>query len=280
MVTGLRMEHTRLRGTYDNDEQQVVDYTALFPNVNLAYKLTDQHSFSLAYNRRINRPYRWWLRPFTRIRDDLYIDEGNPLLVPEFAHITQLSHHWKTNKFDLVTTAFFQKSNNLFDKVTLVEDGVALRRPYNFNGQMQIGTEHAFSGDITKWWSASGSLQLFYQELDGRNINPEFYNSIFNAIAQFQSRFQLPWGFELQATYNIRSPEAEIVANENSRQRLDLALSKKLQQERGSITLSGMDVFDTYMHVEHTNTSAIDQTLRFKWQTRYINLTYRYTFGR
>ncbi len=280
LLAGLRMEHTRLRGDYNDTEAQEVDYTGLFPNANLAYKLNENHTVSASYNRRINRPYRWWLRPFTRIRDSLFIDEGNPLLLPEFAHVVQLSHHWRNKKFDVVTTAFFQKSNNLFDKITLVEDGVALRRPYNFNGQLQVGTEHAFAGQITKWWNASASLQLFWQEHDGRNVNPEFYNSIFNAIAQVQSRFTLPWDIELQGTYDIRSPEAEIIANENGRQRLDLAISKQLQDEKASLTLSVTDIFDTYMHVEHTENSALDQTLRFKWQTRYVMLTYRYNFGR
>ncbi|MFW5658987.1 MAG: outer membrane beta-barrel protein, partial [Bacteroidota bacterium] len=136
-----------------------------------------------------------------------------------------------------------------------------------------------FAGQITKWWNASANLQLFWQELDGRNINPEFYNSIFNVIAQVQSRFTLPWGIELQGTYDIRSREAEIIANENGRQRLDLAISKKLQGDKASLTFSVTDIFDTYMHVEHTRNSALDQTLRFKWQTRYAMLTYRYNFG-
>ncbi|MFW5659586.1 MAG: TonB-dependent receptor domain-containing protein, partial [Bacteroidota bacterium] len=136
VVAGLRMEHTRLRGEYQEDEEQVIDYTALFPNTNLAYKLNENHTVSASYNRRINRPYRWWLRPFVQIRDSLFISEGNPLLLPEFAHVVQLSHLWRNKKFDVVTTAFFQKSNNLFDMITLVEDGVALRRVYNFNGQL------------------------------------------------------------------------------------------------------------------------------------------------
>src|SRR5690606_40794019 len=62
---GLRLENTQLKGnSVTLNQENETNYTKLFPTAYLSFTPNDNHSFSLNYNRRINRPNYNFLNPF------------------------------------------------------------------------------------------------------------------------------------------------------------------------------------------------------------------------
>lgn len=78
---GLRLENTQIEGnSVTLNQKNKSHYTKLFPTAYISYYPNDNHSFSLSYNKRINRPSYRLLNPFRWISSQYSYAEGNPYL--------------------------------------------------------------------------------------------------------------------------------------------------------------------------------------------------------
>ncbi|RYY58236.1 MAG: TonB-dependent receptor, partial [Chitinophagaceae bacterium] len=84
---GSRVEQTHVEGIFINTGTRVrQDYLSWLPNLFVSKKVKKIHTFTLAFGRRLRRPYIWDLNPFVSNIDSLNIRYGNPDLGPEMTN--------------------------------------------------------------------------------------------------------------------------------------------------------------------------------------------------
>jgi iron complex outermembrane receptor protein len=276
---GLRGEYT-LVDTYlaNTDESQTQEYVDFFPSIQSLYKFNEVHGLKLTYSRRIDRPTSWRLNPFPDITDSLNVRRGNPNLQPEMIHSLEFGHLANSEKSSFTTNLFYRHVSGQLDFITIIENGISYSQPDNLNTSESYGLEFIGLSEIFPWWTLSGGLTMFQIRVDGSNIGAEFVNSGFAWNTKITSDFKLPLGFNFQLVGNYESAEIEAQGRDLSQHSLDASVQKSLFNEKGNISLSVRDVFDTRRFAGNSLTNSFSQTFYAKRETRIMMLSARYNF--
>ena len=161
---GLRGEFTDRQGesTGTND---VLDrnYFELFPTAYLQYRASEDHSFTLDYSRRIQRPRYESLNPFRYFLNETNYNAGNPNLIASISNNFNLNYTLKNLYFfDLYyndhgktpETLTFQDNQNL--TIRNISQNLIDSKGYG------IDISHARS--ITNFWYAQFFTSIFHQQ--------------------------------------------------------------------------------------------------------------------
>lgn len=276
---GLRGEFTQV-DTYlfnmDEDNQQ--RYFNLFPSVQGLYNLNDIHAIKFTYSRRIDRPRAWRLNPFPNITDSLNVRRGNPNLIPEFINSFEFGHLANFKNTSLTTNLFYRKVNNQIDFITIVEDGISYSQPDNLNSAVVYGLEFIGTSELNDWYSLNGGITLSRVIVDASNIGEEFTNDGFAWNAKLNQDFRLPYGFNFQVAANYESPEIQAQGKTQAVYFIDTSIQKGFLGNKGSMTLSVRDIFDTRQYAGNSLTNSFSQDFVSKDETRIILLSARYNF--
>lgn len=114
---GLRVEQTNSTGTsLALDVINDLDYLEFFPTAYAQYTLSEKHSFSIDYSRRLLRPRYQDLNPFAYFLNENSFNEGNAQLIPAFSNRFNLNYtllgeysfdaYWRDNGEDILTLPF------------------------------------------------------------------------------------------------------------------------------------------------------------------------------
>ncbi len=279
VTAGLRGELTTFDTyLYNTGERNEQDYFNLFPSLQALYKLTKIHSFKFTYSRRIDRPTAWRLNPFPDITDSLSVRRGNPNLQPEMINSLELGHIFQNDNSSFTTNLFYRQVQGQLDYLTFVENGISYSQPENLNNANSYGAEIIGMTDLASWWTISGSLTGFRIDVDGSNISDEFVNSGFAYNTKIASDFRLPWDLKLQMVFNYESPEIEAQGRDLEQYFLDVSLQRSFLKNKGSISISARDVFDTRRFAGYNRSDTFSQEFYAKRETRIILLSARYSF--
>ncbi|HSI78795.1 MAG TPA: outer membrane beta-barrel family protein [Lunatimonas sp.] len=276
---GLRGEVTRV-DTYlhNTDERNKQTYTNLFPSVQGLYNLTDAHALKFTYSRRIDRPTAWRLNPFPNITDSLSVRRGNPNLQPELINSFELGHLANFNRSSLTTNLFYRKVNGQLDMITTVENGISYSQPDNLLSAQSYGIEWIGTGEITPWYTVNGSITAFRISVDGSNISEEFTNSGFAWNTKFTQDFKLPLALNFQLVGNYDSPEIEAQGRDRAQYYIDASLQRSFLSDKGNLSLSVTDIFDTRRFAGNALTNSFSQEFYSKRETRIVLLSARFNF--
>jgi outer membrane receptor protein involved in Fe transport len=276
---GLRGEAT-IVDTYlaNTDEENQQRYFNLFPSVQSMYNLNENHSIKFTYSRRIDRPTAWRLNPFPDITDSLNVRRGNPNLQPEMIDSFELGHLANFDKSSFATNIFYRHTNGQLDYVTIIEDGISYSQPDNLLSSTSYGVEFVGVGEINEWYSLNGGVTIFQISVDGSNIGEEFTNSGFSWNTKLTQDFKLPYGINFQLVANYESPEIEAQGRDLSQYFVDASVQKGFAGNRGSVTLSVRDIFDTRRWAGFARTNTFNQDFYSKRETRIALLSARYSF--
>lgn len=276
---GLRGEYTRV-DTYlaNTGEENVQDYFNLFPSVQGLYNLNETHALKFTYSRRIDRPTAWRLNPFPDITDSLNVRRGNPDLQPELINSFEFGHLANFKKSSLTTNLFYRQVNGQLDFITIVEDGISYSQPDNLLSSESYGVELIGTSEVNDWYSMNGSFTLFRIVVDGSNISEEFTNSGFSWNVKWTQDFKLPKGFNFQIAANYEAPEIEAQGRDLAQYFVDMSLQKGFLKDKGNLTLSVRDVFDTRRFAGNALTNTFSQEFTSKQETRIVLLSARYSF--
>lgn len=174
--TGLRVENTDSEGklTAVSDEETVSrKYTNWFPSGGLTYAPNHNHSWSLIYSKRIERPGYQSLNPFVFQINELSFRQGNPFLQPQYTDNIKLTN---TYKYTLTTSFSYSFVSDFFAQVTealgenqsfLTSRNVANQEVYNFS------ISYPFS--VKKWLNVYANIYSSYNKFTGTN---DSFNSI------------------------------------------------------------------------------------------------------
>lgn len=310
-LLGLRTEITdvkvRLTNTNENFDY---NYSELFPTINFGFERTENQSFTLGYSRRLRRPRYWYLNPFESRNSQNIIYKGNPGLIPTFTNSFDLGFLQKIGKLTLNSSIYYQHSINAIQRVSRDEirllDGVnqviTIREPINLASEDRFGFELTANYNPSKKVRLSGSFNVFKQEskgvyeynkftIDGISgeisSTPELQDlgNVNNSwFSRFNATFTLPGKIQMQNRLSYRGPRFTAQSESKGIFSTNIALSKDLFSEKGTVVLNVSDLFNsrkwrsTNYNPNRENPTSINYQ-ESQWRVRQVSLNFTYRFN-
>lgn len=277
---GLRLEHTNAKGNQViTGEKFSRNYVQLFPTAYLQYNLNEKNSFVLNYGRRIERPDYEDLNPFITFLDKYTFEQGNPNLSPQFAHNIELSH---TYKGFLTTTLNYNNTTDIIEEVLEqnTDKNETFVKKSNIASRKQYGISVNAGGQIKKWWMANLWTNVYNNHykgvVNGDNISLGATTAQVNLSNQF--KFNKGWSAELSGFYT--SPMTEGVFQIKGFGKVDMGITKQILKGKGTLRLSGRDIFLTQKINGTSRFSNIDAAFQQRRDSRQVALGFTYRFSK
>lgn len=287
-LLGLRMEVTdliiNLIGTNQDFSKR---YSQLFPTVNLGYEFSKSESLTLGYGRRVRRPRSWFLNPFESRLSETYIRTGNVDLDPTYTNSYDLGYLKRWKKFTLNTSLYFQRSINSFEFVQTEEtrevDGiptlVIIRYPINLSSLDRYGFEFTANYNPFKWWRISNNFNFFRFVTKGAYDGISYDSDDISWFNRINSQLTLPGKIEFQTIAFYRGPQERAQTTRKGILSVNLALSKDILKNNGTLSLNVSDVFNSRKRksIDYTPTTVTES--EFQWRERQLLLNFIYRFN-
>ena len=275
---GLRPElsqvSTRLLQTNEINDR---NYLNLFPSGHFSYEFTKNNSAQISYSRRVRRPRFWDLNPFFTFSDNRNFFSGNPDLDPEFTHSMELGHLKYWGSASLSTSLYYRHTEGKIERIrTINEDGTTLTRPENLLTEDAFGLEFVGSWSPFEWWKLNADFNFFRAITDGGNLGPEYASDTYSWFTRGTSRFTLWKHTDVQARFHYRAPRQTTQGRQRSSYSLDLAASRDILKNNGTLTLSIRDLFNTRRRRSITEGESFYTESDFQWRARQITLSLNY----
>lgn len=284
MKAGLRGEYTDLLGmSFSTDQFNSQEYFELFPTAYLQYRASDNHSFTLDYSRRIERPRYESLNPFRYFLNENDFNAGNPNLRAAISNNINLNYtllgqyffdvYYRDNGRSPASLAF-QDNQNLTIR----------RLQANLLESKSYGLDILHGRSITGWWYAQLYASLFHEEntfLAVESNNAEVTNEIDAVFGQLYNSFTLSKDgtFSGNLSFTYVSDYISGSYNFDPFSTLSLGVRKTLWNNRAELSLNINDIFN------NTNTRLTSQYLNqdnsyfAQEEMRYVQIGFKYNFG-
>ncbi|MBS1656644.1 MAG: TonB-dependent receptor [Bacteroidetes bacterium] len=280
LQAGLRGEQTIANGnsiTIDNTFDR--NYFQLFPSLSLNYAMNDNNSFGFSYSRRIDRPRYQSLNPFVFYLDQYLLGVGNPNLKPQLTQSVSLSYTLK-QKYT-VSLDYSYTVDNIIDLFYQNDSTrVVYEKPDNFDHQHYVDASFFAPIDVTKWWSVTPAVTVYYITETEQYESTVFTKSDVSWNGNLQNNFRLPDGFSLDVSAFYQSSGIWSIAEFKAFGSVDAGVKKNVLKDNGTIRLSVQDIFNTN-HINGTIQYAnLDGSVIQHNDTRQAKLTFTYRFGK
>ena len=244
---GLRAEQTNSKGTsVALDVINDLDYLEFFPTAYLQYTLSDNHSFSLDYARRVNRPRYQDLNPFAYFLNENNFDEGNAQLVPAFSHRFNLNYtllgeysfdlYWRDNGEDILGLPF-QNNENQFLRTST----------QNVLDSKSWGLDFTHGRSLADWYYLYSYLSAFHEEItflaeESGNVRQGaavdgFYAYLGNYITISKDK---TWTAEVTLEYISKFLISSYIQDEVIT--VNAGIQKTFWNKRGTLKITGNDL--------------------------------------
>ncbi|MDT0685547.1 outer membrane beta-barrel family protein [Autumnicola psychrophila] len=281
---GLRGEYTDLEGnSLSMNEVNSQEYFELFPTAYLQYQVSENHSFSVDYSRRIRRPNYNSLNPFRYFLNENDYNAGNPNLRASISNNFTLNYTLKNQYFfDL----YYRDYGNSPEILSFQNNASQnLRRvSVNLLGSVSYGIDILHGRSITGFWYAQAYTSIFHDENTFVAIesgNQEVTNNVDGFYGQLYNSFTLSKDGTFSGTltgvyisdFISGSYQLEPMAM------LSVGLRKSLWNNRAVLTLNIEDILN------RTNTRLTsrylnqDNSYLAQEETQYVRIGFKYNFG-
>lgn len=253
---GLRVERASTSFTVASVSTPFANrYDNVFPSGLLAWSLDDATQVKLSYSARIRRPDDAdQLDPIPHYADPLNLSRGNPYLTPEHTSAFELGLQRTAGPATVQLTPFFRRT---FDAVrtirTIDSAGVTTRTFANIATSDASGADATVAVSGTRLSGFVGA-SAFRQATDASNVAPDLSLRTFGWRARANGAWRASSTTDVQALLTYQAAMAIEQGTSSSRTQFNLAVRRKLDQDRLSLTLRVIDPFDT----SHERSTTID----------------------
>ena len=286
-LMGLRMEVSDISlevSGLDLDFKK--NYTELFPTLNLSYELNETENITLGYNRRIRRPHSRHMSPFATRSSTTNIFQGNPDLNPIFSDGIDLGYLKKWNKLTFNTSVYFRHATNAFqyvreDSGEVNDNGIPIiiTTPINLNDEDRIGLEFSLNYNPARWLRLSNSFNFYQFKTDGTYHNVDYATKNESWSNRFNSRIKLFKEVDFQTTVFYRGPYENAVSKREALVMANIALSKDVLKDKGTLSFNISDLFNTRKREMETYYDDFTNYSEFQWRKRQFKLSFTYRFN-
>lgn len=278
---GLRAEYTETISVQESNQNVVVNnYFNLFPSMYLSYDLGEEEEFSANYSRRISRPNIWALAPLFRISDLFNLSVGNPFLQPELTDSYEVGYMKGWERFLMNATVYHRFSTDILTRVVRVDDdNVAVQTRENANSRSATGFELVNQIQVTDWFDATVTGNLFYSEIRGDNIEEGFNNSNLSWTVSLLANMSVPKFATVQIQGNYRGPIVLPQGEIEPMWGINAGIRKNIMNNRATISANVSDIFNTRIFRISTEDQRFVQDRMFNRETRIGTLSFTWRFG-
>jgi outer membrane receptor protein involved in Fe transport len=276
---GLRAEWTGVTTTLKlTNEVNPRRYANLFPSVHITYDLPHKHALQLSYSRRVRRPQYNDLSPFMTYSDRRNFFSGNPDLNPEFSDLYEVGHIKYIEKGSVSSSLYYRHTTDKIIPIRRVDvaTGFSTTLPENLAIENSFGAEFTGSYSPYQWWKMDGSINFFRAITDGGNLDSSFQSDTYSWFARMTSRFTFWKNTDFQLRGNYEAPQLMPQGKRKAIATLDLALSKDIMKNNGTLTLNVIDVFNSRRFRSIIEGDNFYTETNSQGRLRQINLTFNY----
>ncbi|MES2458181.1 MAG: outer membrane beta-barrel protein [Bacteroidota bacterium] len=275
---GLRTEQTNYNGHSPITGATIArNQWNLFPSAYFNRKLGENHSLTLSYNRRIERPGFRQLNPFVSYTSLNTIRLGNPELVPYYSNNLQLEYLLK-NKYSF-TAGYQNTSNGIAENVTN-QGELIISKDENLSDNNNVFTSIYIPIKLTSWWEFNTNATFRYRtlEVDG---NLGFHREKFTQNVWASSKFNLPGKYFLEISGYYNSPSFRNLYDQFGEQSVNVLIKKSFFKDKLNCTAEIWDPLHLYKPRYEINTPEFSRNVvRNKVDyARYIGLSLNYNFS-
>ncbi|MBC7949389.1 MAG: TonB-dependent receptor [Chitinophagaceae bacterium] len=204
---GVRFEGVIGKGRLVNIDSLVDNrYFKVYPTMHLSYKITDNSEVQLNYSKRVNRPDPDELNPFPEYQDPRNLRAGNPALLPEITHSTELGYKWQDKNFTFVPSIYYRFKRNGFTSVIIaLNDSTLLSTMQNLSTDQSAGIEAIISVKAGDFLTTSLTTNLFYNRINASNLGFLQSRSVYSGSATLTGSMAITKTFLMQLSGNYRS---------------------------------------------------------------------------
>lgn len=279
-LIGLRGEYTRLKGHDFNSGYNLQrDYFNVFPNLNFAYKPSDDHDWQMSMSRRVDRPAFDDLNPFVYFINPYSYVQGNPFLQPDYGTSLSLTHSYKGI---VVNTVSFERVDDIMLRYTFQDDSskVFYQNIANMNFQNSLGYSLFVQQDLKSWWSLSFSGDLTLLDFKGSVSGVAFRTYGFSYSATAINEFILPRDYDIELLGMYRGPNLYGITRIDPVWMVSVAVKKLFLDRNLSCTIGLENVFNSMKFHTHTQFDNQDWNYYVVADTRRLSLSVSYNFGK
>ncbi len=280
LQAGLRAEYSdilaELVGSDGGSDQ---NYLSLFPSTALTYKFSDENQLQFSYSRRISRPYFRRLIPFSNFTDRRNNSVGNPNLRPEFSNVleTGFLHYFKNGS--LLSSLYYRHTEGTIQRIVLpADDGTTIRFPINLSDRDAYGLELNLSYEFFDWWNFNSNVNFFRSTSNGTFEGQEYSAETFTWNGQINTKLALGENFDVQPAFDYDAPRETTQGRRLANYGFDIGVSTEIFNGKGTLTLSGEDLFNTRKDRIEIDQAGYEEESFFQWrrdQQIRLNFTYR-----
>lgn len=251
--------------------------THLFPYLNIAIDLSENHNLNFSFNRRINRvpfselmPFEYYIDPFTKI-------VGNPQLVPNLSNSVELQYIFKQNY--LFSASYHSSKNEIHQTVIQNnDDNSVILSPSNIHSVKTFTLNSNITYEPFQWWNLNFNGNFYHISI--QSDTPKISRQ--NIAGQFvlSNIFSLPNKWKLELTSDYTTPTIDGAYKTDGLFMLNAGVSKNFLNNKMKIALVGNDILKTY---KIKNTSIIQNQVSSTLQnigTHWIRLSLTYKLSK
>lgn len=295
-LLGLRWEDSNIDvNQLTSNDYNNKKYNNFFPSAFLTYEISDMSSVSLSYSRRIQRPRGRMLNPFQSRSSDINIFQGNPDLDPSMTNAFDLGYLKRWQKFTLSTSMYLNKTEDVTQFIRRESgdfvDGtpVILSTPVNLATEYRFGFEFTLNYNPFKWWRLNSNFNFYRNETQGsysyvNHSNDEVILDLNNTatswFARVNSKVSLPYGIDWQTNATYNAPQKSAQGRSLGVLSANLAFSKDILKDKGTLTLNVNDLFNSRKRIFETNLPNLNSYSEMQWRERQITLSFTYRFNK
>tara|TARA_B110000881_G_scaffold215055_1_gene228508 strand:- start:6689 stop:9106 length:2418 start_codon:yes stop_codon:yes gene_type:complete len=285
---GVRVEQTKkdiIQIT--TDELIKKDDTGVFPTFNFGLEISEDESVTFGYSRRLRRPWSRFINPFPSKNSPTSIFRGNPNLDPTYSNNFDLGY-LKTfeSSFSVNSSMYFQKSTNTFNFITQdtgetvnlggTDVPIIERFPINLATNSRFGFEFNLSYRPSKKWSVNSNFNLYNNKVEGEYNEIDYGSENLSWSMRLNNKLTLPGEIEWQTRMNYRGPREDAVNKTKASYSTDLAFSKDILNEKGTLSLNVRDLFDSSGRISEAFTETFYSESKYRWSSRSFTLNFTY----
>ncbi|WP_395092819.1 TonB-dependent receptor domain-containing protein [Vaginella massiliensis] len=279
---GLRLENTQLKGnSVTLNQENETNYTKLFPTAYLSFIPNDNHSFSLNYNKRINRPNYNLLNPFRWINSPYSYSEGNPYLQPSFSDNVEFEYIFKDN---YISTLYFSHTNDGFEQTAILDAEINIQQitPLNFLINNTLGFNQTVILKPYNWLNINFFGDVYYSSTDSKIPVTLNYLKGWNGFFSISNDLILnkEKTFMLNLSYNYTTKGVDNLDYNTSHNQLNASLRALFLEKKLVISLYANDVFSSNRPTYITYSNSIKNSFRNYYDERFFRLSVTYSFGK
>lgn len=278
---GFRLENTQTEGFSKTlNQKNTNSYTKLFPTFYLTYTPNEKNSFSVNYNKRINRPSYNRLNPFRWYSNPFSYTEGNPFLQPSFSNSIELNYTFNDNWSNSI---YYSHTDNGFEQITIVDntDNIQKTVAQNFFKTTIIGISESYTYNKLKWLSSTFSFDWNYSKsqslipITNQNLNGS--NAYFSTSNDFNLNKTKTLLFNVSYWYNFKGT-SDLDKN-NAYSQLDASIKYFAFDKKLQISFNANDILSTNRPIYTSFTNNIQIDYKNYYDIRLFRLSLVYKFG-